>query len=345
MPRQTSHSPAPRPPEWLVLAYQLPAKPSNIRVRTWRRLQQVGAVGLNSAYFLPNTSQAKEDLEWIKAEITAAKGQANIFLADPADAATGEEVAAAFRTARTADFRHLQRQAQKLLGKVQRSRTATPIRQKLALTLRRLRVRLDNILSIDFFHAPGREETIALIEQTERLLTSSPSAARASKLGGKIMTEKFHSRTWVTRPRPGVDRMSSGWLIRRFIDPAAKFAFSEKAENLPDAVPFDMFGAQFSHEGDSCTFETLLRRFGIGSQALRRIGEIVHNLDLRDERYDVPEALAVGRLVEGLRQIHADDHQLLEQGMEIFEALYRSLTNTPPSRPRRKEAGSYTGLS
>ena len=343
-----SKSPQPhRPPEWLLLVYQLPAKPSNIRVRTWRRLLQVGAVGLkNSAYVLPNTPQAKEDFEWIKAEIAAVKGQANLFLADHLDAATQEEIATAFRAARQSDFRRIQRESTKLLSAIKRRPAATPLRRKLERSARVLRERLNNILAIDFFYAPGRDEAVALLDESEALLAQTPAAPKAiSKTGEKIMPEKFRSRTWVTRPRPGVDRMSSAWLIRRFIDPEAKFAFAEKPDGVPGGVPFDMFGVQFSHEGSSCTFETLLRRFAIGGQALTRIGEIVHILDLKDERFEAPEAIAVGRVVQGLRQIHTDDHRLLEQGIEIFEALYRSLTNTPPAKLRRKGPASYIGLS
>jgi hypothetical protein len=343
-----SKSPLPnRPPEWLLLVYQLPAKPSNIRVRAWRRLMQVGAVGLkNSAYVLPNTPQAKEDFEWIKAEITAVKGQANVFLADHLDSATQEEIATAFRTARRSDFQRIHREAQKLLNAIKRRPAAPPLRRKLERSARVLRERLNNILAIDFFHAPGRDEAVALLDESEALLAKPPAAVKViSKPGEKIMPEKFRSRTWVTRPRPGVDRMSSGWLVRRFIDPEAKFAFAEKPGDVPGAVPFDMFGVMFSHEGNSCTFETLLRRFSISGQALTRIGQIVHNLDLKDEQFDVPEAIAVGRLIEGMRQIHADDHKLLEEGMEIFEALYRSFTNTPPAKLRRKGPASYIGLS
>jgi hypothetical protein len=336
-----------RPPEWLLLVYQLPAKPSNIRVRTWRRLLQVGAIGLkNSAYVLPNTPQAKEDFEWIKAEIAAIKGQANVFLADHLDAATQEEIASAFRTARQLDFRRIHREARKLLIAIKRRPAATPLHRRLERSARVLRERLNNILAIDFFHAPGHDEAVALLDESEALLAKTPAAMKAiSKGGEKIMPEKFRSRTWVTRPRPGVDRMSSAWLIRRFIDPEAKFVFAEMPGDVPSGVPFDMFGVLFSHEGNFCTFETLLRRFAIGGQALTRIGEIVHALDLRDERFEAPEAIAVGRLVEGLRQIHTDDHRLLEKGMEIFEALYRSLTNTPPAKLRRKGPASYIGLS
>ena len=353
MPKPTANSLASRPHEWLLLVYQLPAKPSNIRVRTWRRLQQVGAVGLkNSAYVLPNSLQAKEDFEWIKTEIAAMKGQANVFLADHVDAATHQEIAAAFRTARQTDFRDIARDAKKVLSKVKRGCLATPVRQRLARALRTLRERWNEAASIDFCQAPGREEAGDLLEQMERHLAEVPMVSKSRlKSGESLRKEKFRSRTWFTRPRPGIDRMSSGWLIRKFIDSEATFAFAAKAEEMPDAVPFDMFGVELSHEGNACTFETLLKRFGLKGPALERISQIVHNLDLKDERYDVPEAIAVGRLVDGLRQIHTDDRELLEHGMEIFEALYRSLTNTPPSdkvrsrKVARKEPRSYLGLS
>lgn len=333
--------------EWLLLVYRLPAKPSNIRVRTWRRLLQVGAVGLkNSAYVLPNTPEAKEDFEWIKAEIVALKGQANVFLADHLDPATQEEIASAFQTARQSDFQMIHRDAKRLLNAIKRRPATIPSRRKLQRSARALRERLNTIVSIDFFHASGRDEAIALLDQSEALLVKASAAAKAiSKGGEKLMLEKFRSRTWVTRPRPGVDRMSSAWLIRRFVDPEAKFAFAEKPDGVPGGVPFDMFGVLFGHEGKSCTFETLLRRFSIGGSALVRIGQIVHNLDLKDEQSETPEAVAVGRLIEGLRQIHPDDHELLEHGMELFEALYRSLTNTPSPKLRRKGSASHIGLS
>jgi hypothetical protein len=215
-----------------------------------------------------------------------------------------------------------------------------------------LRERWNEVAAIDFFQAEGRDEAGAAVEQLEHFAAGRSLAAKRTVKGGeKLMVEKYRSRTWVTRPRPGVDRMSSAWLIRRFIDPEAKFAFAEKAEELVEGVPFDMFGVLFSHEGGSCTFETLLKKFGIGNSALERISQIVHNLDLKEDRFDVPEQAAVGRMVEGLRQMHAEDSQLLEQGMQFFEALYRSLVNTPPGkkaqgkRGRHKAGPMFTGLS
>jgi len=338
---------------WLLLVYQLPARPTNIRVRTWRRLQKVGAIGLkNSAYVLPNSPQSREDFEWIKAEITGMEGEANVFLADHIEPTTEKEIVSAFRTARAADYRKVRAAAEKLLKTAKRKTQSTTSRLRLGRMGRSLRERWNEIAAIDFFQADGRDEAGAAVEQLEHSAAGRALAAsRTGREGERLMTEKYQSRIWVTRPRPGVDRMSSAWLIKRFIDPQAKFAFAEKPEEKADTVAFDMYGVMFSHEGGSCTFETLLRRFGIANPALERIGQIVHNLDLKEDRFDVPEQAAVGRMVEGLRQMYAEDAQLLEQGMQFFEALYRSLVNTPPGKKgpaqgeKRRPVRSFTGLS
>jgi hypothetical protein len=136
----------------------------------------------------------------------------------------------------------------------------------------------------------------------------------------------FTGRRWVTRPRPGVDRFASAWLIRRFIDARAPFVFADSPEQRPEAVSFDMYQpGGFRHEGDRCTFEVLVDRFGIGDAAVLAIGEIVHDLDLKDDRFKSPHAPTIGALVVGLRASVADDHELLERGMAMFEALYQSL--------------------
>lgn len=158
---------------------------------------------------------------------------------------------------------------------------------------------------------------------------------------GTLKAEKFHSRRWVTRPRPGVDRMASAWLIRRFIDAEARFGFVDRPADAPQAIPFDMFGVEFSHQGNRCTFETLAERFGVEKPGVEWLGRIVHDLDLKDGKYAVPEAASVGRLIDGLQQLHRDDSELLEQGMTMFEALYRSYPErpSPAAKPARRAPG------
>src|SRR5262245_24802754 len=102
-------------PRWLLLAHQLPTRPSNARVKTWRRLQQVGAVAArNSVYVLPNTEQCREDFEWIRSEIASLGGEATVFAADVLTADGVEDIVAIFQRARDADYRALKRDADKL---------------------------------------------------------------------------------------------------------------------------------------------------------------------------------------------------------------------------------------
>jgi hypothetical protein len=252
--------------------HQLPAQPSNGRVRIWRRLQQIGAVPVkNSVYVLPNTAQSMEDFEWLRTEVANLGGQANIFAASSVKGIDERHVREQLRAARRKD-------------------------------------------------APD--------QQTPRAVRA---AARSRK--APLDPREFRGRQWVTRPRPGVDRFASAWLIRRFIDAGAVFVFGASPDARPDAVPFDMYqSGGFRHVGDRCTFEVLLERFGIEDLAARRIGEVVHDLDLKDERFTPTHAPTIGLLVEGLRVSFPDDARLLEQGMALFEALYRSLQAGKGSR-------------
>lgn len=119
--------------------------------------------------------------------------------------------------------------------------------------------------------------------------------------------------------------MASAWLIRRFIDPDARFGFVADREGAPrEAVPFDMFGVEFSHHGGHCTFETLCQRFGVTDAAVARLAGLVHDLDLKDGQFGAPEAPAVGTVIEGLQLVDPQDDTLLEHGMTLFEALYRA---------------------
>ncbi|MCA1649600.1 MAG: chromate resistance protein [Acidobacteria bacterium] len=132
-----------------------------------------------------------------------------------------------------------------------------------------------------------------------------------------------------------MDRMGSAWLIKRFIDPEARFGFVDQPPSSGTAIPFDMFGVEFTHRGEWCTFETLVRTFAITDAAVCRLAGIVHDLDLKDARFGAPEAAAVGAMVEGLQVLYADDHALLEQGITMFEALYRSFERAArPAGPR-----------
>ena len=321
-------------PRWLLLAHQLPTRPSNARVKTWRRLQQIGAVPTrNSVYVLPNTDPCREDFEWLRTEIVALGGEATVFSADAVSPGAGEDIVATFQRTRDADYRDLKREADKLLksarGKRAAARSGASARDR---TVRSLRERFTAIEHNDFFKAAARDDAATSIAALERLTSGRPRPAPSEALA--LATSDFRDRHWVTRPRPGVDRMASAWLIRRFIDPKATFGFVDQPsaaarpadETRRGDVPFDIYAGDFSHQGPLCTYEVLSQRFGLtASPAVERIGRIVHDLDMHDTRYGCPEAPAVSRMVEGLRQLHADDHALLQHGVEMFEALARGI--------------------
>ena len=317
---------------WLILVHQLPPRPSNLRVRTWRRLQQLGAVAVKqSVYVLPDTAEAREDFEWLKVEIEGAGGEAIVYSADHVDPAAEAALIEQFRQLRQQAYTELASELQRIQRPRASQRGSSGGRRAIA----RYRERLAAIERVDFFGSAGRDRVVRLLAELE---AAAPAAAR-----GKVQqamaapgdSVQYEGRLWVTRPRPGVDRMASAWLIRRFIDSRARFAFITDARAAGEALPFDMFGAGFGHEGDRCTFETLTTRFGINDPAVARIAEIVHDLDLKDGKFGAPEAVTLGIAIDGLQLSYADDSLLLDQGMTLFEALYRSFGRTlRPSRPR-----------
>jgi hypothetical protein len=314
--------------EWLLLLYFLPAKRARARVQAWRRLQRVGAVAVrNSAYVLPHSPESREDFEWIKNEVVASGGEAMVLTARAPDRAASDELVETFRAARAKDFEQIAGEASKLLKRAS-SRDAGGRRQS-TQRVRRLRERFETAVRLDFFDAPGRDQVAALLAQLDQSTgRTRPMAPVATKHEN---TTDYRGRRWLTRARPGVDRMSSAWLIRRFIDPEAAFIFGEPSK-APDTIPFDTFEAEFGHQGSNCTFETLCQRFAIDDSAVLHIGRIVHDLDLKESRYKEADTETVGRLVEGLRRAHRDDDVLLRAGMDLFEALYQSVAARPGAR-------------
>ncbi|MBI2832895.1 MAG: chromate resistance protein [Acidobacteria bacterium] len=311
---------------WLLLVHRLPSTPSNLRVRTWRRLQQLGAIAVKqTVYVLPDSPGAREDFEWLKAEIDAAGGEASVFAADTVDAWSDDELVQQFRRSCQKTYGSLARDveafAQRLDPRASRRKGRAPAIQRL---LAGFRDRLAAIDSVDFFGCGGRDRVITLLDQSDKRLTGAARSVPPAEPGSRI-SGAYRRRLWVTRPRPGVDRMSSAWLIKRFIDPEARFGFVLDRDAAPrDSVPFDMFGVELSHHGEHCTFETLSATFGIGEATLTRVAGIVHDLDLKDGRFGAPEAPTIGTVIEGLQAAYADDGELLAQGITLFEALYRA---------------------
>jgi hypothetical protein len=320
---------------WLLFVHQLPARPTSLRVRTWRRLQQLGAMAVKQAvYVLPDSANAREDFEWLRTEVEGAGGEATVFSADMVDTWSNDALVEEFRRSREEAYAALAVDAEKVARRfagARRKAVASPTRR----LLQQFQERLAGIERIDFFGSAGRDRVVASIRQIEDRANAGAREHRST--GNSDGPTSFHGSLWVTRPRPGVDRMSSAWLIRRFIDPNARFDFVAHREQAPkDSVPFDMFGVDFTHHGDSCTFEFLCERFNLAEPALGRIAAIVHDLDLKDGRFGAAEGPAIGAVIDGLRLAQPDDAELLSEGITLFEALYRAFEQAMrTSGPRR----------
>jgi hypothetical protein len=336
--------------KWLLFVHQLPSTPSNLRVRTWRRLQLLGAMPVKQAvYVLPDTAAAREDFEWLKTAVEATGGEASVFAADTVDAWSDDALVEEFRRSRQEAYESLAREVEKVLTRSAAARRPAGTRAPaVARLLDIFTERLAGIEKVDFFGSSGRDRVVTLLEQLRERL-SGPARSKAAVSPSAFDAAWYQERLWITRPRPGVDRMASAWLIRRFIDLRARFGFARDVQAMPaDAVPFDMFGAEFSHRGEGCTFETLCEVFGITKPPVARLAAIVHDLDLKDARFGAPETTTVGALIDGLQLAYQDDAALLAHGMTLFESLYRSFEQslraaTPRlAAPAKKKAKART---
>src|SRR3954454_17544393 len=307
---------------WLLLIHQLPARPAYLRVKVWRRLQALGAAAVkNAVYALPATAGAREDFGWLLREIASGGGEAFVCEARMIDGLTDREVRAMFDRARDADYAELARQARDLAGTLGDEPTAER-RAEARAQLARLRARLAQVAAIDLFGAPGSQAAEGLLASLEDRLRedepAEPATAPADDLG------PLRGRTWVTRRGVHVDRIASAWLVRRFVDPEASFRFVPAKGYAPEPgeLRFDMFEAEFTREGDRCTFEVLLERAALAESALRAVAEIVHDLDLKDGKFSRPEAEGIGTLIAGLCAATGNDEARLARGGALFDDLY-----------------------
>jgi hypothetical protein len=307
---------------WLLLIHQIPHKPNYLRVKIWRRLQGLGAIQVKSSvYLLPKSEQALEDLQWVLREIVAGKGEASLCEARFVDGLTDEQLTAQFRSAREADYDELGKEARKVAGGIpKRKKIDGKAASSLGTEVERLRRRLADILAIDFFGAPGREAVEGLIGQIDARLREAPGAVSSPRLDAK----SHRGRTWVTREHIHVDRIASAWLIRRFIDPKARFKFVPGKGYAPKTgeLRFDMFEAEFTHEGDRCTFEVLVERFGLHDRSLEQIAEIVHDIDVKDGKFGRTDAGGVELMIRGIGAAESNDERRLTRGSTVFEDLY-----------------------
>jgi len=290
----------------------------------------------NSVYVLPRTDQAAEHFQWIVREVEASGGEASVCEAAFVSGLSDGQIEALFRAAREADYAAVSEEAQELLRRTPGARAAdTPGPAEHEAALARLRRRLNEIGAVDFFGAPARPVAEAAIERVEARIRPPKQRAGRSARGGE--SRRKPARTWVTRRGVHVDRIASAWLIRRFIDPRARFRFVEDRgyQPRPGEVRFDMFEAEYTHEGDRCTFETLVARFQLDEPGLRALAEMVHDVDLADGKFARPETAGFERLIDGITRTQVDDADRIAQGAALLDGFYRSFqSEVAPARRR-----------
>jgi hypothetical protein len=314
-----------------LLIHSIPPRPSYLRVKIGRRLQKVGAVPVkNSVYAMPRTDAAREDLEWIAHEIASDGGEAHLCESRFIGGVTDETIEQQFRLARQRDYLEAGELAERLVAALSRAerkagRLPRKRRVQAEVTLARLRRRFEEIVAIDYFGAPGRSELEAHLRAAEEKLRP-PRASDPKATPDLPSLRNVRGRTWVTRKGIHVDRISSAWLIRRFVDPDAKLKYVEGKgyEPLPGELRFDMFDAEFTHEGEMCTFEVLLARMGSSDAALRHIADMVHDIDLRDGKFAREETTGFTAMITGICLEQRDDDGRLAAGSRLLDALYRA---------------------
>jgi hypothetical protein len=292
---------------WLLLVFNLPSKNPSARVEVWRKLKKLGALPLRtSGYLLPNSPANQERFEWLAAIIRKNRGEASVAQVTSFDGLSDETIAQLFLEARSKDY-------QQLINALSKRGPHKP--GQIAV----LRRKFAEIVTIDFFDSPLAKRVESMLETAEQGRVAVSGKARARR-------REFLNRTWITRPRPGIDRVSSAWLIERFIDPNARFVFAADPRQFPGSLPFDMFTSEgFGHRGDNCTFETLCREFAISDRRVRSLAQIVHDADLDDEKFGRAEGLGLDRVLTGWARQQISDEELLRRGIELIEGLYAAL--------------------
>jgi hypothetical protein len=300
---------------WILLLYTLPKGKGPQRVALWRQLRRHGCLALNtSAYILPDRPSCLEHLQWLAKQILDAGGEATVSRVLMIQGLNEEEIHKRFNAERNAEYVKLLKEASAL------KKRKEPL-PRLAGKFERLKRLARQTREIDYFGASKGRDLDEVLRQLAEGVQGKPQKESAPALE----TKHYLKRVWITRPNPEIDRCASAWLIRKFIDPKATFQFTARKARLGTAITFDMLDADFTHQGDSCTFETLCQRFAINDPIILQIAEMVHDADLEDEKFDRKEALGIDLMLKGLAEMKKTSDEILAAGISAVEALFQAL--------------------
>src|SRR5215471_17509785 len=297
---------------WLLLLVRLPATHSAERVAIWRKLKKSGAIQIQtSTYILPDDPPRYETFQWLTQHIRDTGGDATLVRVREIEGLSNEKLIEMFNAARVKEYASLREMLRPFIAKAGRTSNFDG-------RLDRIRKQFREIRETDFFDSPKAKDVELLLRKLEE-------PQPRSKLQPKLESRDFRGRVWLTRPRPEIDRVGSAWLIRKLIDPKARFIFGGKSAPNRRVLTFDMLGGDFSHDGGDCTFETLIRRFAISDKVVTKIGEMIHDADLDDDKFQRKECIGIDRVLKGWAKQGLPDKEILRRGFECFNALYSFL--------------------
>jgi len=303
------------PPGWLLLLYTLPASRASGRVNLWRKLKKIGACALKtSAYVLPDEPSHLERFQWLVQQVRDDGGEATLARVTNIEGLSNEDIARQFNEARAADYAALSEPLKALIAANRKK-----VGEGFVEALEKLQRQFQEVRAIDYFACPAGHDLETLLERAKRL--TEPHTKASATLDAR----KYQRRVWLTRPRPEIDRVGSAWLIRKFIDPHARFVFAPKPGAPAEGIPYDMLNVEFTHHGEDCTFETLVKRFAIADPGVRWIGEMIHDADLEDGKFQRTECVGLDLLFKGWARLGFSDAEILEKGFSCFDALHASL--------------------
>jgi hypothetical protein len=324
MPKRDPKIEPPQQSRWLLLIHNIPPKPAYFRVKIWRKIGALGAVAIkNSVYALPKTDACQESFQWLSREIIQGGGDATLCEALFIEGIADSQIERMFNEARNREFQALSEEARALSKKQAGAKKKDAEPKAVEAELLRFKRRFSEITAVDYFGASGRESAEALLGEIEaKLRAKEPGNARIGS--GFVKRDDLQGRVWVTRQGIHVDRIASAWLIRRFIDERPKFRFVDGKTHKPKEgeLRFDMFEAEFTHEGDLCTFEVLLARTHLVDAGLKQIAEVIHNIDVRDHKYSREDTPGIEQLINGICMAHKEDEVRLQRGSALLDDLY-----------------------
>lgn len=314
----------PAHPSWSMLVISLPGRSATPRMRVWRALKGLGAAVLrDGVYLLPYSESASRSLREQAEAVMASGGDAHVFTFNSTEPSQTGNFRGLFD--RTGDYAQLAEAIRKLKPTLTRKRATSVARQ-----LRQIRREFETVATTDHFPGPAKEQVQHLLSETEAALAAllAPDEPRpAARTIRRLDKRDYQQRIWATRARPWIDRLASAWLIRRFIDPKARFVWLKNPRKCPaKALGFDFDNATFTHVGARVTFEVLLASFDLEKDsALMRLGSLVHYLDVGG--VPVAEAPGLEMILKGARQQYDDDDKLLKEASKAFDFLYASYSS------------------